>query len=63
MEIRSFRDLDVWTMAMELVIECYRITSRYPRVGQLLHGLQRSLKVIRTGVRASLILLLVSLSS
>jgi hypothetical protein len=31
MEIRSFRDLDVWTMAMELVIECYRITSRYPR--------------------------------
>ena len=29
--IQSFRDLEVWNMAMDVVLECYRVTSRYPR--------------------------------
>ena len=31
MEIKSFRDLMVWQKAMELVEECYRITTNLPR--------------------------------
>ncbi|MFH1562901.1 MAG: four helix bundle protein [Nitrospirota bacterium] len=31
MNIRSYRDLEVWQKAMELVIECYRITKEFPR--------------------------------
>ena len=137
MKIRCFRDLEVWTLAMELVMECYRITDRYPtderyglaretrrsatsipsnvaeghnrhstraylnyvnialgshaeletqlevairrnyataddfakvtdllaRVGQMLHGLRRSLRLARAAGSASMILLLVSFSS
>jgi len=137
MKIRSFRDLEVWTLAMELVMECYRITERYPtderyglaketrrsatsipsnvaeghnrhstpaylnhvnialgshaeletqleiairrnyvvgddlakindllaRVGQMLHALRRSLRLARAAGRASVVLLLGSLSS
>lgn len=29
-QIQSFRDLEVWNRAMELVLDCYRITRRYP---------------------------------
>ncbi len=49
--ISSFRELDVWQLSMELVIECYALTSdistfqeKLTRVGQMLHGLQRSLE-------------------
>ena len=28
--IRSFRDLDVWQAAMDLVVECYRLTDTFP---------------------------------
>jgi four helix bundle protein len=28
--IRSFRDLEVWNLAMELVVDCYGVTRRYP---------------------------------
>jgi four helix bundle protein len=137
MKIRSFRDLEVWTLAMELVMECYRITDQYPteeryglaketrrsaisipsnvaeghnrhstraylnhvnialgshaelatqleiairrnyagradlakvadlatRVGQMLHGLRRSLRLTHAAGHASLVLLLVSFSS
>ena len=28
--IRSFRDLDVWQTAMELVLDCYALTRSYP---------------------------------
>jgi four helix bundle protein len=30
MGIQSFRDLVVWQKAMELVVECYRITRSFP---------------------------------
>ena len=29
--IESFRDLDVWQRAMELAVECYRLTSGFPK--------------------------------
>ena len=28
--IRSFRDLDVWRLSMDLVMDCYRLTEHYP---------------------------------
>jgi hypothetical protein len=31
MTINSFRDLRVWQMAMELVMEVYQITQQFPR--------------------------------
>jgi four helix bundle protein len=30
MRIESFRDLVAWQRAMDLVVECYRITKRFP---------------------------------
>jgi len=29
-EIQSYRDLDVWNLGMELVLDCYALTSRFP---------------------------------
>lgn len=29
-EIRSHRDLDVWNISMDLAVEIYRVTERYP---------------------------------
>ncbi|MCH6547487.1 MAG: four helix bundle protein [Gemmatimonadetes bacterium] len=29
--IRSYRDLKVWQMGIDLVVECYQLTSRFPR--------------------------------
>jgi four helix bundle protein len=31
MSIMSYRDLDVWNKAMDLVTECYEITKKFPR--------------------------------
>jgi len=31
MDFKSYRDLDVWQKAMDLVIECYQITSSFPK--------------------------------
>ena len=28
--IQSFRDLEVWNLSMDVVLDCYRITDRYP---------------------------------
>jgi len=29
--IKSYRDLEVWQKAMDLVIECYRMTTKFPK--------------------------------
>lgn len=29
--IKSFRELDVWCLAMELVVDCYNLTALFPR--------------------------------
>ena len=31
MSIRSYRDLKVWQKAMDLVVDCYNLTERFPR--------------------------------
>jgi four helix bundle protein len=31
MDVRSYRDLEVWQKAMDLVVECYEITKRFPK--------------------------------
>ena len=31
MTIKSYRDLDVWQKAMDLTLECYRITKEFPK--------------------------------
>ena len=31
MEIKSYRDLMVWQKAMDLALECYRITKEFPK--------------------------------
>ena len=31
MSIKSYEDLQVWTLAMDLVVECYRVTEGFPR--------------------------------
>ena len=33
--IRSYRDLDVWRVSMELTIEVYRVTDAFPRPSDL----------------------------
>ena len=30
-EFKSYRDLEVWQKAMDLVVECYRITKQFPK--------------------------------
>ena len=29
-EIKSYRDLDVWQLGVELAVDCYSLTSRFP---------------------------------
>ena len=31
MTIQSYRDLEVWQKAMDLSVECYRVTKQYPK--------------------------------
>src|SRR5262245_6194131 len=31
MAVRHDRDLEVWQMAMDLAVECYRVTNAFPR--------------------------------
>jgi four helix bundle protein len=31
MGVRSYRELEVWQKAMDLVVECYRICERFPK--------------------------------
>ena len=44
MTIRSYRDLDVWNKAMDLVVLCYELTKRFPKseIYGLSSQLQRS---------------------
>jgi len=31
MKVRSYKDLSVWQIVMQLVVECYRVTDTFPR--------------------------------
>ena len=44
MSFRSYRDLEVWQKAMDLVVECYQITKKFPKseIYGLVSQLQRA---------------------
>lgn len=42
MPIKSYRDLVVWQKAMDLVIEAYRLTARFPK--EEMYGLVRQMR-------------------
>ena len=45
--IRSYQDLDVWNLAMDLVESCYRLSDGFPRneeFGRMLTSLARRLR-------------------
>jgi four helix bundle protein len=45
MSIRSYRDLEVWQKAMDLVVDCYNVTGQFPRteIYGLVSQLQRAI--------------------
>jgi len=44
MEVKSYKDLEVWQKAMDLVVKCYQITKNFPKseVYSLASQLQRA---------------------
>ncbi len=42
MNIKSYKDLTVWQKAMQLVVDCYRMTSQFPRNEEF--GLQSQMR-------------------
>jgi four helix bundle protein len=52
MAIKSYRDLDVWQRAMDLVIESYRATARFPKSET--YGISSQLQRAVTSVPANI---------
>jgi four helix bundle protein len=52
MGIRSYRDLEVWQKAMDLVTECYRITRKFPR--SEIYGLTSQLQRAAVSIPANI---------
>jgi four helix bundle protein len=52
MGIRSYRELEVWQKAMDLVVECYRISERFPKTE--LYGLTSQLQRAAVSVPANI---------
>jgi four helix bundle protein len=50
--IKSFRDLDVWTEAVELVVDCYRLTETFPQSER--YGLVAQLRRSATSIPANI---------
>jgi four helix bundle protein len=51
-EIKSFRDLDVWREAIELVVDCYRLTDTFPPSER--YGLASQLRRSATSIPANI---------
>jgi four helix bundle protein len=51
-EIKSFRDLEVWREAIELVVECYRLTQSFPQSER--YGLVAQLRKCATSIPANI---------
>lgn len=52
MEFKSYRDLEVWQKAMDLVVMCYQITNKFPR--KELYGLASQLQRAAVSVPANI---------
>ena len=50
--LRSYRDLEVWQKAMDLVMECYRMTQRFPK--SEMYGLTSQLQRAAVSVPANI---------
>jgi four helix bundle protein len=51
-EIRSYRDLRVWQQAMDLAVECYRLTREFPR--DELFGLTSQIRRAASSIAANI---------
>jgi four helix bundle protein len=51
-KIESYQDLQVWQKAMDLVIECYRLTQRFPANEQ--YGLTSQIRRAAVSVPANI---------
>ena len=52
MSIKSYRDLEVWQKAMDLVVECYKIAERFPKTE--VYGLTSQLRRAAVSVPANI---------
>ena len=52
MSIKSYRDLEVWQKAMDLVVECYKIAERFPKTE--VYGLTSQLRRAAISVPANI---------
>jgi len=52
MGIKSYRELEVWQKANELVVECYRTAERFPKME--LYGLASQLQRAAVSVPANI---------
>ena len=51
-DIRSYQDLEVWQMAMDLVEDCYRLTRQFPREEQ--YGLTSQIRRAAVSIPANI---------
>jgi four helix bundle protein len=51
-QVRSYKDLDVWQVAMDLVEACYRITAKFPR--DELYGLTSQMRRSAVSIPANI---------
>jgi four helix bundle protein len=52
MSVRSYRELEVWQKAMDLVVECYKIAERFPKTE--IYGLTSQLQRAAVSVPANI---------
>jgi four helix bundle protein len=52
MEVKSYRDLSVWQKAMDIVVDCYRLTERFPKAE--VYGLSSQLQRAAVSVPANI---------
>jgi four helix bundle protein len=52
MSIRSYRDLEVWQKAMDLVVACYQTTERFPKTE--VYGLASQLQRAAVSIPANI---------
>jgi four helix bundle protein len=50
--IRSYKDLDVWTMSMSLAESCYRVTRHFPR--EEMYGMTAQIRRASTSIPANI---------
>ena len=52
MSLKSYRDLEVWQKAMDLVVECYQITKKFPK--SEIYGLTSQLQRAAVSIPANI---------